>query len=321
MRRSMAWASIVADKRLEAQLTNAQTADAKDKAKTSDDGARKAVRAAWSHVLFPVRSDTPGQAFALDYLTVGTKDRAPIPAAVYDKVRADGITKEKLGPEALWLQLKPLWPGDRPHLTVAEVTDWFAAYAYLPKLRDRVVLETAIREALEKLDPPFAYAEGFDGTTGSYLGLRRASVTLEIAATGLLVRPELVAAQSTAAPEPSAGVGSTVGTAITPGGTVGHELGKPDLGVPGATGISRPRRFYGSVEIDMVRPIKSFEAILNAVALELERTPGAKVTLTLEIEAHAPGGFPESEVGVVRDNAKQLKFKAGSTGFEDRLAR
>ena len=59
------------------------------------------------------------------------------------------------------------------------------------------------------------------------------------------------------------------------------------------------------------------EVVLNAVALELQRTPGAKVTMTLEIEAQAPGGFPESEVSVVRDNAKQLKFKAGSTGFEE----
>ena len=67
----------------------------------------------------------------------------------------------------------------------------------------------------------------------------------------------------------------------------------------------------------MVRPIKSFEPILNAVALELQRTPGAKVTMTLEIEAQAPDGFAQGDVGIVRDNARQLKFKAGSTGFEE----
>ncbi len=67
----------------------------------------------------------------------------------------------------------------------------------------------------------------------------------------------------------------------------------------------------------MVRPVKSFDAILNAVVMELQRTQGAKVKLTLEIEAEAPAGFPEGEVGVVRDNAKQLKFKPESTGFEE----
>jgi hypothetical protein len=51
--------------------------------------------------------------------------------------------------------------------------------------------------------------------------------------------------------------------------------------------------------------------------MELQRTQGAKVKLTLEIEAEAAGGFPAGEVSVVRNNAKQLKFKAESTGFEE----
>jgi hypothetical protein len=50
--------------------------------------------------------------------------------------------------------------------------------------------------------------------------------------------------------------------------------------------------------------------------MELQRTNGAKVTLTLEIDATAPDGFAEADIGVVRDNARQLKFKGESTGFE-----
>ena len=80
---------------------------------------------------------------------------------------------------------------------------------------------------------------------------------------------------------------------------------------------ARPKRFYGSVEIDMVRPVKTFESILMAVAMELQRTPGTKVKLTLEIEAEATDGFAETEIGIVRDNAKQLKFRADATGFEE----
>jgi len=87
--------------------------------------------------------------------------------------------------------------------------------------------------------------------------------------------------------------------------------------VTGPTSPSKPRRFYGSVEIDMVRPVKSFDAILNAVVMELQRTQGAKVRLTLEIQAEANDGLADSEVSVVRDNARQLKFKAESTGFEE----
>jgi hypothetical protein len=75
-------------------------------------------------------------------------------------------------------------------------------------------------------------------------------------------------------------------------------------------------RFYGSVEIDMVRPVRSFDSILNAVVMELQRSPNTKVKITLEIEAETPTGFDDADIGVVRDNARQLKFKPESTGFE-----
>ncbi len=67
----------------------------------------------------------------------------------------------------------------------------------------------------------------------------------------------------------------------------------------------------------MVRPVKAFDAVLNAIVMELQRTQGAKVKLTLEIEAVADEGFSDNDVSVVRDNARQLKFKPESTGFED----
>jgi hypothetical protein len=75
-------------------------------------------------------------------------------------------------------------------------------------------------------------------------------------------------------------------------------------------------RFYDSVEIDTVRPVKAFEAIVSAVVLELQRTKGVKVKLMLEIEADAEDGFSDADIGVVRDNARPLKFKPESTGFE-----
>jgi hypothetical protein len=71
------------------------------------------------------------------------------------------------------------------------------------------------------------------------------------------------------------------------------------------------------VEIDINRPVKALDAILNSVVMELQRSPGAKVKLTLEIEAEAPSGFNDADVGVVRDNSKQLNFNRGSTGFSD----
>jgi hypothetical protein len=85
---------------------------------------------------------------------------------------------------------------------------------------------------------------------------------------------------------------------------------------PVPTFNQQPRRFFGSVEIDMVRPVKASDAILSAVVAELQRSKGTKVKLTLEIEADAEHGFSEADIGVVRNNARHLKFKTESTGFE-----
>ncbi|RWQ65486.1 DUF499 domain-containing protein [Mesorhizobium sp.] len=312
MRKAMAWASIDKDGRLQQQMTQAQAADAKDKAKTNRESALKAIRTAWSHILYPVKSETAGKPFDLEHSLISSRDRAAIPVVVYDKAKADGIALEKLGTERLWHALKPIWPDDRPHLTVAEVADWFAAYVYLPKVRDKVVLESSIRDAVAKLDPQFGYADGFDEPTGKYHKLIWAKNPPEFASpTAMIVREAEAQKQlyeeGVAVPRPEPG--SLPGSAPSPG--------SPEPGVTGPSAPSQPRRFYGSVEIDMVRPVKSFDAILNAVVMELQRTTGAKVKLTLEIEAEASDGFADSEVSVVRDNARQLKFKSESTGFED----
>ena len=314
-RKALAWQSICDDRRLHEQLTQAQIADTRDKAKTSRDGAAKAVRLAWSHILFPVKTvaTTAGSAFDLDHLSIASKDRAAIPAGVYEKAKSDGIAKERLGPDALWLHLNPLWAEDQPHLSIAQLADWFASYVYLPKLRDRVVLEGAIRDALGKLDPAFGYAEGFDGAAGRYFGLTWAKAPPELfAPTAVLVRSDVALAQSRPAlPSAQARNGPAV-AGSTADGPAAQSGASPTQEQP----RHKPRRFYGSVELDLDRPVKAFDAVLNAVVMELQRTLGAKLKITLEIEAEAPSGFDDADVGVVRDNARQLKFRPESTGFE-----
>ena len=313
MRRAMAWADIAGDERLQKQLTQSQAAAAKDSAKTSKEGAVRAVRNAWNHILFPVKTDATeaGKAFELEHLALSAKDKGAIPAGVYEKARADGVVLEKLGPDTLWLKLRPLWAEDRPHISISEIADWFASYVYLPKVRDRVVLETSIRDAIGKFDAAFGYAERFDAAKGLYDGLIYAKTApLYLSPHGLLVRADVAKGQLAAMLTP---------TPITPGdGTVpSPTTPDPTVSGPAPQPPSKPRRFYGSVEIDMNRPVKAFDTILNSVVMELQRSPGAKVKLTLEIEAEAPSGFNDADVGVVRDNTKQLKFTPGSTGFSD----
>jgi hypothetical protein len=260
-----------------------------------------------------VKTDaTPaGAPFELERLSISSKDRPAIPAAVYEKVgpKGDNLAKERLGPDMLWHHVEALF-NDRPHVPVGEIADWFAAYVYLPKLRDRIVLEGAVRDGVGKLDPTFGYADGFDGAAG-YVGLLWGKTPPELTPpTALLVRPEVTVAQLDA---------QTPDATHAPGAIPGVPAGSPSppsSGSPQPGGRTQPRRFYGSVELDMVRPVKAFETILNEVILQLDRAPGTKLKVTLEIEAESAEGFSDDDLGVVRDNARQLKFKPDSTGFE-----
>ncbi len=120
------------------------------------------------------------------------------------------------------------------------------------------------------------------------------------------------AAKRQLAEKAAAGQPAPAGASTAPGVSPDPTDNKPVPAQP-----RKARRFYGSVELDMVRPVKAFDAVLNAIVMELQRTQGAKVKLTLEIEAVADEGFSDNDVSVVRDNARQLKFKPESTGFED----
>jgi uncharacterized protein len=190
-------------------------------------------------VFFPVESSEPGKPFDLDHLSITARDRSSAPAAVYEKASAkgDGIIKETLGGETLATRLAELWAADRPHFPVAEIAEWFATYVYLPKLRDRVVLETAIRDALAKLDPQFAYAEGFDETSGKYTGLLWQKAPIGPMPEGaLLVRPEIAIAQlRPAAPTPQPEEGPK---------RPDHGAGPGPQIAPQPTLNQQPRRFF-----------------------------------------------------------------------------
>jgi hypothetical protein len=59
---------------------------------------------------------------------------------------------------------------------------------------------------------------------------------------------------------------------------------------------------------------EAFKAILNAVTAGLH-TKVAKVKF-LELDADSEEGFSEVDIGVVRDNSRQIKLRPQSTGCE-----
>lgn len=319
VRKALAWRSIEREAtqgELRKQLTQGQIDDVKDRVKTNSEAAEKAIRAAWTHILYAEKEEgaLDGRPFEVAQTTLLARDRASIAASVYEKLssRGDSIIKDTLGPRMLMAKLSMLWPENVNHLQIGDLKEWFASYVYLPKLRDAAVLESAIAEGVSTSDPLFGYAERYDEASGKYVGLVFGKLApTAFASTAVVVRKEVAAEAS----RPSGDNRGTIAEPTEPVGPAAPESGGETSPVPLPN--RKPRRFFGTVEIDTVRPIKSFETIVNAVVAELQRHPGTKVTLTLDIQASRDEGFDEDDVGVIRDNTRQLKFRADSTGFEE----
>ena len=104
--------------------------------------------------------------------------------------------------------------------------------------------------------------------------------------------------------------------AATPatGGNVVDASAAPPAVVPEPAGQTLPRRFHGTVRLDEQRVGRDAGRIAEEVIAHLAGIVGARVRVTLEIDAELPSGAPEQIVRTVTENSRTLKFT--SQGFE-----
>jgi hypothetical protein len=77
---------------------------------------------------------------------------------------------------------------------------------------------------------------------------------------------------------------------------------------------ARPGRPRGTVILHPTRVGRDANRIADEVIVHLSGLVGARVTVTLEVEAEIPAGAPDHVVRTVAENSRTLKFM--SQGFE-----
>lgn len=196
------------------------------------------------------------------------------------------------------------------HVTVGALWRLYAEYPYMPRLRDRRVLDAGLTGPQLLWDREgFALADGYDETTGKYRGLVLPTdgVTVAVADATLIVRPERAQAQRAielpadeTMPEPGAG----------PDAGPGSDSGPESLPAPGRT------RFFGSKRLQADRYASDFKKLADEVLAPLGATPGVTLNVTIEIEATTPTGFDDAKARTVSENAATLSFE--QSGFEEK---
>lgn len=312
VREFLAWKSIEAEKET-LNLDNFQSRQAETKRAQFDEAVVQRINETFVWALVPSQSPTE-PAITWDETRVSGPE--PLAVRVGKKLRNEEALITEYSGARLRMDLDrvPLWRGD--HVGVKQLWSDYTQYLYLPRLRDSAVLLDAVRSGVALLTwnpDSFAYASAYDESTRRYSGLvggQHAAVVLDPAA--VLVKPDVAArkvdeersATGEPAPKPERAGTSEPGDDARP--RSGAEVGP----YPPAA----PKRFYGRVSLEPVRMLRDLGDIADAVVGQLGRAD-AEVTITVEIEATAEGGFSDDVRRTVSENARTLKFETHE--FED----
>lgn len=322
VRKAMAWESIL-DEKDTLNLGPHQVRQAETQRSSAENRVKAQIPEVYQWLLVPTQN-TPQE--PVTWKATPLKGSDPLAVRTSKRLKADDDLFPNIGATVLktYLDKIPLWRGD--NVPVRQLVEDFARYPYLPRLSSSEVLLKAIADGPALINwaaDAFAIAESFDDATGRYKGLvtgRNVSVYAE--SNYLLVKPAIAVAQQAAEAAAAAAASTSPGATVT-----GDKVFEPTVaqggssiatGKPGVAPITpapaRPKRYYGTVELDANRVGRDASRIADELISHLVVQAGAKVTVTLEIEALLPEGAGEQLVRTATENGKSLKF--ASHGFE-----
>ncbi len=299
----LAWQEIV-DKANELNLNPQQLAQAKDKrdqfGHTVDD--RLALTYQW--VLNPIAPD-PGSPFVIDELKADGQ-AGSLAERVAKKLGSTGSYSVQHAARSIRLSLDTKVPSawDSGHVSVGALWGLYAQYPYMPRLRNRDTLADALdNQPMLWQSEGVALAESYDEKAGVYNGLWCPGETgrAPITDSTLIVKPDVAEAQRAkeTPPVPGPVVDPVPDSPVPP----------PGEPTPGPVAPLKPvvTRYVGNVPISAERYSGDFAKVAQEVLANLAAS-GAKVSISLSVEAVSVEGFTEQQVRTIRENASTLKF-------------
>ena len=300
VRQYLAWESILGEReQLDLSPHQVKQADIQKEAASGAVTARLPETYQW--LLVPVQ-DRPDA--SMEWQAFRLSGQQSLAARASMKLKSDEMLVTAFAATRLRMELDrvPLWRGN--HVPIKQIVEDFARYRYLPRISEPTVLLKAICDGIALITwehDAYALAESFDDVAKRYRGLRggQAVPLPDADAPGLLVKPDIARRQLDA---------ETIDLPPIP----------PVPPVPPIPPITPPprllRRFHATAMLDSARVGRDASRIADEVISHLYGLMGAKVTVTLEIEAEVPEGAPDHVVRTVTENSRTLRFT--SHGFE-----
>jgi hypothetical protein len=309
VREYLGWSDILA-KGDDLDLTTSQRNQATERRAKAGETADARLLGAYQWALVPTGQPIELQATKVEGQATSLAER------VSRRLGNDGALAIEHAATAIRHQLNTaaakLWADG--HVTVGALWRLYSEYPYMPRLRDRAVLDAGLTgPQLLWEQEGFALADGYDETTGKYraLVLPTDDVTVAVTDATLIVQPERATAQR-ASEAPTAEAPVRPGDAADPASDTDPGSGVESEGGPEPPGRTR---FFGSKRLQADRYASDFKKLADEILSPLGATPGVTLNVTIEIEATTPDGFDDAKVRTVSENAATLRFD--QQGFEE----
>jgi hypothetical protein len=307
IRVALAWNSIVEDvAAMRLVLDNLQAQQAKKELQSAEDVLPRVARECYKWMLCPTQDNPTSAKPTVEVfpLNTGTASLGPeIERVCIDNV----LVITTWSPIHLRDELKKLyWKADKRAFRAMAFWEDTLRYVYLPRLKNRPVLEQAIIQGAARRDF-FGTAFGQSGENFEGFGFGDKNVQLDD--TLLLIEPETAKQYEAAHPPPPISARGPGGGNGPGGSTTGP--GETPPVVPPRTTVGAPKvyAFIGTAEVNAatakVRLVQIAEEIIGLLASD----PQATVNVRVEINAAFPDGVSDQIKRAVSENAISLSFK------------
>ncbi|HEY6155649.1 MAG TPA: DUF499 domain-containing protein [Candidatus Udaeobacter sp.] len=307
----LAWESIVEDikgGRLNIDLL--QKKQAEKELDTASDVLPRVARDSYKWLLAPLQQSATDSKITVETFPLNTSGSTL--GKEVERVALDNeLVITAWSPIHLRSKLKELyWKPDKASIKATDFWEDTLRYLYLPRLRDRGVLQQAI---VKGAATPDFFGTAYGQSADTFEGFKLGDANVQLDDTLLLIEPEAAKAYDVAHPSTSV-TGDRPMPSLVPEGQATAQGPKPSGTDKPDTTAKRAKFFHGAAEVSPSAAKFRLVQIAEEIIAILNSDPNASVKISVEISADFPDGATDQVKRAVSENAKSLNF--GSAEWE-----
>ena len=303
----LAWNSIMNGDVLHSALTTLEGArldQTTENLESAEDAVTTAIFKAYRWTLAPTQADPQKNAYDFSIADTNVDDRRII-SRLRDQFIEDDAIVTKIAPEIFAAQLQQyIWSSDayQEHIGLETLYELTAQNVYMPRLRDRSVLATCIRDGVQA--GVFGYASAYEDSDyrnfrfeeqiGGLRGVEGSTAVLINPEMAKLIKEEKEKQKKSDVPESAPDTGSK------------RETTQPRVVVepPQAQG---PTHVVVTKALQLELPfMEEIETLQDEIARTLQ-ADGGNVKIEITVTANKSDGFSENTTRAVKQNSEHLK--------------